>query len=289
MCRWAAALPLALVAVAAGCAQMPKSSSLLDATPAADHVGLELFFVRLEPDDSAVLEALWSSVDEQAIDLAVRRRLAANGLIVGRVGGQLPSAITDLLQVSDAAPTQPIGQPTVIVGTKVPRIHRKLIDVYQTETPNRVVVTGERERHAKLVVLYRDEEDGGAVRGHTLENARGSFLTKVLPQPDGRVKLDLLPEIEYGEPRREIVPGEGGALTMQVAPPRETFDGLRLTVSLLPGEMLVFGCRGDRPGSLGQQFFTERQSDVLSQIVVLLRVMQAKPDDLFRNETLRNE
>lgn len=289
MCRWSTALPLVLATVAAGCARMPKSSSLLDAPAAADHVALELFFVSMPPGDSAVSQGLWSSVDEQAIDLSVRRRLAANGFVVGRVGGQLPTAVTDLLQVSDDAPMQPVDQPTVIVGTKAPVVHRKLIDVYQIDTPNRIVVTGERERHAKLVVLYRDEEEGGAVRGQTLPNARGSFLTKVLPQPDGRVKLDIVPEIEYGEPRRDFAPGEGGALTMLVAPPRQTYDGLRLAVSLLPGEMLVFGCRSDRPGSLGQQFLTERQSDALNQVVVLMRVLQGKSDDLFHDDPSRAE
>lgn len=282
MFRWPTTIALAWLAVAAGCAKMPKSASLLAGTPAADHVALELFFVRLPPDKAAVADALWSSVDEQVVDLDVRRRLAANGFMVGRVGGQLPAAITDLLQITSDAPIQPVDEPTVIMPTKAPLAHRKLIDVFQTETPNRLIVTGERERLPKLVVLYRDETEGGAVRGHTFKNARGSLLTKVFPQADGRIQLDIVPEIEHGEPQRKVEPAEGGTWTMQMVPPRETFDELRLSATLVPGEILVFGSRDDRPGSLAEQFFTERQAHVLQKIVVLIRVIQAKSDDLFQ-------
>ncbi|MGH7139136.1 MAG: hypothetical protein ACREHD_25600 [Pirellulales bacterium] len=283
MFRWPTAFPLAFVAVAAGCAPLPKSASLLPTSPAADHVALEVFFVHLAADAATLTETLWSAVDEQAIDLDVRRRLASNGFLVGRVGGQPPAAVTELLQVSGDAPAPSVDEAPVIVPTKAPLMHRKLIDVYQTETPNRVVVTGDRERHPKLVVLYRDETDG-AVRGQTFKNAQGILLTKVLPQFDGRVKLDIVPEVEYGESRQQIEPGEGGAWTVQFAPPRKTFDGLRLSAMLLPGEMLIFGCRSDCPGSLGQQFFTDRQQDVQSQTIVLIRLVQAKSNDLFGND-----
>ena len=283
MVRWPIALPLALLSVAA-CTHVPKTASLLPSSPAADHVALEVFFVHLPSDHSTLSEALWSSVDEQAIDLDVRRRLASNGFLVGRVGGQLPAAVTDLLQVTGDAPAPSVDEAAVIVPTKAPLMHRKLIDVYQIETPNRLVVTGDRERHPKWVALYRDDADG-AVRGQTFVNAQGSLLTKVFPQPDGRVKLDIVPEIEYGEARREIVPGEGGGFTVRFAPPHKTFDGLRLSAMLVPGEILVFGCRDDCPGSLGQQFFVERQHDALSQTIVLIRLLQAKSNDLFRNES----
>ena len=289
MARWPSALPLALLAVAASCAKLPKSNSLLPTAPASDHVALELFFVHLPSEDSSVSDTLWSSVDEQAIELAVRRRLLANGFMVGQVGGQLPAAVTDLLHVTDDAPTPTVAQASVIDPSKPTLVHRKLIDVYQIDTPNRIVVTGERERHAKLIVLFNDEAGNEAVRGWTFKNAQGSLVTKVVPQPDGRVKLDIVPEIEYGEPRPKFDPAEGGAWTYQLAPPHRTFDSLRLSAILSPGEVLVFGCRGDRPGSLGHQFFTERQSDALSQIVLLIRVMKARSDDLFLNQPLDAE
>ena len=70
----------------------------------------------------------------------------------------------------------------------------------------------------------------------------------------------------------------------QIAQRRKTFDRLRISADLAPGEILVFSCQGDRPGSLGQQFFTERQSDVLNQIVLLIRLVQGKAGDLFADQ-----
>jgi hypothetical protein len=90
-----------------------------------------------------------------------------------------------------------------------------------------------------------------------------------------------VPEIEHGDPVRKFSAQDGGVLTVQFAPQCKTFDGLRVAVDLSPGEMLVFSCQRDRPGSLGQQFFTERQSDVLNQIVLMIRVVQAQGADLF--------
>lgn len=282
MPRWPTALPLTLLVVAAGCAKLRQTASLSPGAPAADHVALEVFFVRIPAGDQTVLGSLWSALDEQAIGLDVRRRLNSNGFLVGQVGGQLPAALTDLLQISDQAPTPSLTETAFVDLGKPPLVHRKLIDVYQTDTPNRIVITGERERHARLVVLFRDEVDEtAAVRGWTYTNVRGSLLTKVHPQSDGRVKLEVVPEIEYGEEHREIAPGEGGAFTYQLAQPRKTFDSLRLATVLAPGDVLVFSCQGDRAGSLGHQFFTDRQSDLLNQIVLLIRVVQTKAGDLF--------
>jgi hypothetical protein len=273
---------LSLLAVGAGCTKLPKSASLMPATPVGDHVALEVFFVRVPTGDQTVLGPLWSEVDEHAIARDVRQRLTANGFLVGQIGGQLPAAITDLLKVRDDAPTLDATQPTAVDLANPTILHRKRIDVYQPETPSQIVVTGERQRHDKLVVLFCDEEDGNpAVRGWTFHAAQGILLTKVHPQPDGRVNLDIVPEVEYGESVRKITPQEGGNFTVHFTPQRKTFDGLRIAADLSPGDMLVFSCQGNRPGSLGQQFFTERQADVLNQIVLMIRVVQAKPADLF--------
>jgi hypothetical protein len=279
-------MALALLAVAASCAKLPKSPSLMPATAVSDHVALEIFFVRVPQSDQATLESLWSDVDEQFIPLDVRRRLSANGFLVGQIGGQLPAAITDLLKVRDDAPTLDPSKPTSVDLAKPTILHRKRIDVYRPETPNQIVVTGELERHEKLIVLFCDEEDGNpVVRGQTFKAAQGSLLTKVHPQPDGRVKLDIVPEVEHGDSFREITPQDGGGFAMRVTPRRKTFDPLRIAVDLSPGEMLIFSCRPDRPGSLGQQFFTERQSDVLNQIVLMIRVVQGRSSDLFTDST----
>lgn len=284
MLQWPTAVLLAVMA-AAGCTQLPKNTALLAGTSSSDHVALEVFFVRIPLDDQSVLPQLYSGIDEQAIPLKTRRRLAENGFIVGQVGGQLPDAVSDLLKISDDAPTPDPRQLTVLNVTKPAPVRRKRIDIYQVETPNRIVVTGDRQRHEKLIVLYRDEVDETqAVCGWTFVNARGSLLTKVHPQSDGRVTLEIVPEVEYGEEHMQPTPQEGGAWTMVSAFPHRTFNGLRFASNVSPGDMLIMSCLADRPGSLGQQFFTERQDDVVNQIVLFIRVVQGKTDGLFSDQ-----
>src|SRR5581483_6454357 len=119
------------------------------------------------------------------------------------------------------------GKATSVDLSKPMILHRKRIDVYRPDTPNQIVVTGERERHEKFVVLFRDEEEG-RVFGETLKAAQGSLVTKVHPQPDGRVKLNIVPEVEYGDSFREITPEEGGNFKMHIRPKHKTFDPLRI-------------------------------------------------------------
>jgi hypothetical protein len=282
MLRWPLAVVLALLPVATGCTKIPKNTSLMPSTPVPEHVALEVFFVRVPLGDQSVVGPLWSQVDEQAIGLDVRRRLTANGFVVGQVGGQLPVAVTDLLKISDDAPTLNAVQPTVVDLTKPTLVHRKRIDVYRPETPNRIVVTGQQERHEKLQVLLCEEDgDRPFVHGRTFKNAQGVLVTKVEPQPDGRVRLNVVPEVEHDQVRQHVTAQAGAGWEVEFVPPHETFNTLRFSATLSPGEMLILSCRGDRPGSLGHQFFTERQSDVLNQIVLIIRVVQGKADDLF--------
>lgn len=284
--RRSLALVVAMLAIATGCTKLPKNTSLMAATQAPDHVALDVFFVRVPLNDRAVIRDLWSEVDEQAIPLDVRRRLVANGFAVGQLGAQLPAALADLLKIRDDAPTLNPAQPPAVDLTKPTLVHRQRLDIYRPETPSRIVVTGQDERHQKLTVLICDEDgDRPFVWGDTFANVQGILSTKVQPEPDGRVKLTFAPEIEHDQARQKFTAQGGAGFEVQFAPPHKTFDSLRFCSTLSPGDMLIITCQGDRPGSLGQQFFTERQADVLNQIVLLIRVAQGKADDLFSGQT----
>ena len=284
--RTSLALVAALVAITTGCTKIPKNTSLMAATQAPDHVALDVFFVRVPLSDQAVIRDLWSEVDEQAIPLEVRRRLVANGFVVGQLGAQLPAALVELLKIRDDAPTLDPTQPPAVDLTRPTLVHRQRLDIYRPDTPSRIVVTGQDQRHEKLQVLFCDEDgDRPFVWGDTFYNVQGVLSTTVQPEPDGRVKLTLAPEIEHDQARQKFTAQSGAGWEMEFAPPHRTFDSLRFSSTLSPGEILVVTCQGDRPGSLGQQFFTERRSDVLNQTVLLIRLAQGKADDLFSGQT----
>lgn len=267
-----------MLAAGAGCAKLPSRAKhgLSGARPPGG-VALELFFVRYRAGDASINTPLWSSVDDQQLPVDLRRRLAANGFLVGTVAAQPPAVIERLLNLDEHAAVS--DMPPVIDPSRPSKVKHRLLEIYRQEAPSKIVLKGDKEPLPELTVFYRDEDEP-AVRGWTFENAKGVFVAKVEPQPDGRVTLQLTPEIEHGEPRQKVLARDGG-YTMNFVAPHQTFDDLRLSVSLSPGEMLVVGCRDDRLASLGYQLFTQRDDESLEQVVLLVRLAHAGSGELF--------
>ncbi len=122
--------------------------------------------------------------------------------------------------------------------------------------------------------------EAGGVCGHTYPKAQGLLALKAAPEADGQVRLDLVPEVHYGEPRQRYV-GEGAALVLQAGQARKAFDDLTITAVLPPGHMLLIGSLDSRPGTLGHQFFTCKSNGRLEQKLLLIRLAQ-------RNTTVRS-
>lgn len=279
-------LPLAvgaplLVLAVGGCAKLPKHTGSLFDAEAADAVALDVFFVGYPFADETINGPLFSEIDQQEIPLDVRQRLAANGFITGILSGQLPPIVGQLLHLADLPPED---HPPTVDLVDPPHVRRQLLKTFRVDDPASLITSGGKEPHALLTVLYRDEGDPPPVRGWSFRKAKTILSTKIEPQGDGRVRLELTPTVEHGEARQEVVPRDG-SLTIKIVPPHKTFDQLRLAAALSPGQMLVIGCRVDRPGSLGHQFFTQRYSDRLEQVVLLIRLAQARPADLFAEPT----
>ena len=124
------------------------------------------------------------------------------------------------------------------------------------------------------------DSDGGEVRGRRYNQAQGMFSLRAAPHAGGGVEIELLPELQYGAPRLRRVISEG-MIRMEPGRDKRSFKQLALNATLAPGEMLVLTCRADRPGSVGQKFFTEPASDELVQKLIVIRVAQDGPDPLF--------
>jgi hypothetical protein len=265
-----------VLAAGGGCAKLPSHAKrpIGGARPPGG-VALELFFVRYRAGDASVNTPLWSSVDDQQLPVDLRRRLAANGFLAGTLAAQPPPVIERLLNLDEHAAVS--DTPPVIDPSRPSKVKHRLLEIYRREASSQIVLKGDKEPLPELTVLYSDEQ---AVRGRTFENAKGVFVTKVEPQPDGRVTLQLTPEIEYGEARQKMSPRDGG-YTMSFVAPHKTFDDLRLSVTLSPGEMLVVGCRDDRLASLGYQLFTQRDDESLDQVLLLVRLAHAGSSELF--------
>jgi hypothetical protein len=102
---------------------------------------------------------------------------------------------------------------------------------------------------------------------------------KSFPQPDGRVRLDLLPELHHGEPKVGYARNNQGIIVLEPGRAKKIFEQLALSATLSPGEMLLISSLPARPGSLGHYFFTEQTSGALEQKLLLIRLAQTQHNE----------
>ena len=266
----------ALIAVL-GCAPIrPKTdrSPLSPAQMSPDSVTLDVFFVRCPYGDAVANETLWQEIDEQRIPLETRRCLTANGFRAGVISGQMPVSLSQLLELKGN--TTPIGgaQQTNLneIGSEEGPLwsHKQLRAGKRSE-----IVTS--EYYPELPVL-RPGPDG--VSGETYETAQGRLGVRAVPEKDGRVLLEVVPELHYGEIQRNISSSQG-AWRIDSARPRLAFDDMAISTTVAPGDMIVLSCLPGRHGSLGHHFLTTESSGSLEQKLLVIRLSQTQHDELF--------
>jgi hypothetical protein len=238
-------------------------------------VALEVFSIGIPPDNPNLAEQIWKEVDEQDFPVDVRRQLEKNGFRAGTLAGQIPPALSQLLDLK--------GQP--IAGGDVQRVN-----IADLATPARVTTqhiqthAGQRYEIAASSILDRMPilaNEGGEIHGLTYEQAQGIFAMHVTPQPDGRVEIELIPEVHHGQAKQHYV-GDQSIFRIETGRPKRAFDELKLTATLGPGAMLLLGSQTARQGSLGHYFFLENngRDDRFDQKLVLIRLSQTQHNDL---------
>ncbi len=260
-----------------GCARLPEQKAELPLRPAQmspDTFVIEVFFVRCPPGDERLHGALWNEVDEQRIPAEVRQHLWSNGFRAGMVYGQIPVALSQLLELADKPP--PTDEPVETELSELeakPTVMRRHLQT-RPGRRNEVVASSVYE---SLPVLVADD---GEVRGRTYRQAQGVLALKAVPQPDGRVGLSLVPELHHEHARQRWV-GRQGVLQMETGRPRHTFDRMGFSAKFLPGDMLVLTSLPDRPGSLGHHFFTTTEGEP-GQKLLVVRLAQTQHDGAIR-------
>jgi len=272
----AAASAAVLAATVAGCQSTPKTvgrSPLKTPQMSPDSVVFEVFRVRFPFGDPQANVDLWQEVDEQHLPPHVRRRLARNGFRVGLIGGQVPITLSRLLELKEKpAPTGEGTEVQVAGVAERPQVERAHVTV-RAAARAEITASGEYEKLPALVA-----SDSGDLGGQTYEHAQGVLAVKAYPLPDGRVRLELTPEVHHDAPRPRWV-GKQGMWRIETGRPRRVFDELVLEATLSPGSMLVLSSLPNRPGSLGHYFLTE-DDDQLVQKLILVRLCQTQHDEV---------
>lgn len=266
------------IVLSAGCAPItpqPAKSPLHRAQMSPDSVVLDIFFVHCPFGDPEINQSLWTEIDEEQFPPAVRQSLAQNGFRVGVVSGQIPTALARLMELSgspqDAGEWQQVKPDDLDAEQNVTGHHLQA----RAGRRNEIVVSGVYDQ---LPVLTYE---GGVAGGCTYANAQGLFALRSFPEPDGRVRLDLVPELQHGQVRNQVTADNGGVLRVESGKPRRTFDNLALSTVLSPGQLLVVTSVPSRPGSLGHQFFTRQEGGKRQQKLLLVRLAQTQHQGLF--------
>ncbi|MBI2826807.1 MAG: hypothetical protein HYX69_19205 [Planctomycetia bacterium] len=288
---------LALAATCVGCAKVPTTghSPLMSAALVHDTVALEKISVRRPLGDPVMNDEMWNEIDEQCLPAELRTRLAANGFRAGIVRAQLPEQLDQLLR-EEPHPRPACGASAAPVASAQSMLEAKTVDVVneskvrrgllQTRAGHRatIITAGENARIPQISMLLRG--DDGRVTGRSFEKCMSVLALRAFPEHDGRVRVELVPEIEHGD-ARQLYTASDGMFKIEFRPATEVFKDLKLDAALSPGEMLVLASRADRSGSLGHHFLTEQLNGApREQKLILIRLAHSPGDDRFHGDDL---
>lgn len=238
--------------------------------PAPRTIPLEVTFVRYTADDVQLREEIWQHLDEHVIDGERRRALNANGLRAGVVTGQLPAELAARLSVAEDDP----------VGID-PSHARQRLQLLPGRGSELVTAT----RLQSLVLLER--RDGG-VRGATYHDATPLFALDAHAAADGRVRLEVVPEVRHG-PVEKSWAGEDGAFRLETGQRRHRMEHLGIDVTIPGSGMLVVGCGGEPSTTVGDGLLRERgDRDQGTARLIVIRPLARSIDPAFAEPALPN-
>lgn len=268
-------LLLGLLCLTAGCThlQAPASSPLAPPQMSNDSVAIDIIFARI-PLNDGTSEKIWSDLDEQILPQEKRKSLYQNGFRIGRIAGPVPQPLVEIMKLTDSAPssgeTNTADALSLTDESATTRRHLQLRAGHRTE----ILASGVYD---ELPFLRR--EDGRLV-GRTLQKAQGVFGLSVRPNAYGGVKLRLVPEVHFGEPRIQPIAAQG-MIRWESQRDRIVLDDLIVEADLTPGDLLILTCLPNCPGSLGNRFFTVTAEGKLHQKIIAIRLSQVQSSPLF--------
>jgi hypothetical protein len=242
-------------------------------TTSPESVTLEVWEARVPLDKDADAEALWQQVDEQCLDAELRRRLLANGLRAGVLGGALPDELAAMLGLQGEMPKDD-GARVITPDLATPKATRRVVQVNRRE--QRTIQASDLRPQADVLL-----SDGGSVRGESFKQVEGRYQLSAESRPGQRVAVRLVPELHHGELRNRYSGSDQGILLMTPSREREAFDNLTVSVELAAGEALVVGCLPQAHATLGGVLHRDAASGRRERKFILVRVLEAPPSEIL--------
>jgi hypothetical protein len=239
-----------------------------------DAVAVDIVFLRLPMVQEGDLEAAWQSVNEQAIDIKMRRSLDANGIRAGVIQGTLPIPVQRWIDENEKR-----------LKTDVLEQVNVMADV-ASDTRRLVCRAGKRKeiivrpvKPGTLVLMHND----GQGKGRSFEQASLVLEMKALPKPDGTAEIKLVPETQHGPSEPSFV-GQDFAWRREYRRAAEVWEEATVQTTLSRGQILMITGTVE-PRALGDAYFwTDTMENKRQRVVLLIRLANTQLDDLFDPE-----
>lgn len=235
-------------------------------------VSVEIFFIRVTPQQQSTLSQLWLEVDEQILEPQFRHQLRNEGIRVGILGAYLSTPLSQLINVtadpSEGTRHEREGMSEVSVAdipmdSNVARHYRNLMPGMSASLPPFEDTINELSRFWK---------QNGKICGKTYQNARGLIRLSAEAKINGTAHFKLVPELEYGVSETKIK-SHNGVFFQETGKPREIFENLMIGLDLLPGQWILLGPTSNHCNGIGRDFFI-REAEKNEQKIIAIRLVR---------------
>ena len=242
---------------------------------APDAVILEVAFIRVPSNTNGSDSTFWPDVDETHLSADIRKRLSQNGIRCGLIAGSLPDSLNELIN-GDA---NTVDLEAMTGGLKLNLENRNQRLQFRAGQAGQIVMS--KSVKENITVITSDSQYAAAER---FNQAQCQFQIKTYPQGDGRVRIELTPQIHHGDPRAEFT-GQDGAWLLKTQRAVKQYDTVPIEAMISPGESLLLSADAHNKG-LGRQFFVINDDDEKTNHLLLMRLVHTQYDDLYApNET----
>ena len=243
---------------------------------APDAVVFDVLIAHTPYQELELLDEMWNDADEQALDLSTRRRLNDQGFRVGVIGASTPESLSKLLTLKGRE-----LRSTITEEVDYSKTESALSSVAYSKPVNlragmKSSIEMQSEVSPSIPIL---ERENGALVGKSYENARPIISVAIEQQSDGSVLFDLSPLLRYGAPQMTSRYQHGQLVRVQEQPTK-TFDQLRFSATLRPGQFLVIGANDAKSHALGNYFFSDGGKDFERKTLVI-RLLVTQHDAQF--------
>ncbi len=241
---------------------------------APDAVVFDVLVAHVPYNERDLVRDLWKDVDELALEQTARRALNEQGFRVGLLGASTPESLSKLLALKGRELRSSIEEQvdsSKIESALAPIAYSKPVTL-RSGTKSTIVARTDVIPSAPIL----EKREDGALEGKTYADVSPVFSVAVEQSPDGSTLFNIAPFLRYGA-AKPVTRYQHGQLVKTQEQPTKSFDALRFSAALRPGQFLVIGATDANSNALGRYFFNEGGDD-FEQTVLVLRLLVTQHD-----------